>query len=58
MKLIYELSLPHTGWREVSRSVFYNPPQYPWPPARVYRKRILVEATPEQIAEGEREDSD
>lgn len=55
MKFIYQLAKPFCPFDEVSRAVFYNPPQRPWPPAIEYRKRILVEATPEQIAEGEKD---
>lgn len=55
MKLIYEIGLPFCGWQEVDRATFYNPPQRKGSPVIEYRKRILVEATSEQIEEAEKD---
>lgn len=57
-KLIYEIAQPFCDYREVSRHAYYNPPQRQWPPPIEYRKRILVEATSEQIEEAEKTDGD
>lgn len=52
-KLIYEIARPFCGYHEVTREIFNNPPQLKGSPEVVYRKRILVEVTPEQIEEAE-----
>jgi hypothetical protein len=55
-KLIYEIARPFCGYHEVTRETFNNPPQLKGSPEVIYRKRILVEATPEQIEEAEKTD--
>lgn len=52
-KLIYEIRRPFCGFHQVSKETFDNPPQFKWPPPIVYDKRILVEATPEEVEEAE-----
>lgn len=52
-KLIYEIARPFCGFLQVDRHTFYNPPQPKKGPQKEYRKRILVEATPEEVEEAE-----
>lgn len=52
-KLIYEIARPFCGFLQVDRHTFYNPPQPKKGPQTEYSKRILVEATEDEIVEAE-----
>jgi hypothetical protein len=52
VKLIYEIAMPSCEFQPVPKHVFDNPPQFQWGNIK-YAKRILVLATPEQIAEAD-----
>lgn len=51
--LIYEIARPGCPFMEVDRLTFNDPPQLKGSPPVKYAKRVLIEATPEQIAEAE-----
>jgi hypothetical protein len=55
MKLIYEIAAPNCPFTEVTRDVFYSPPQMAGTVPKQYAKRILIEATAEQIEEAHKE---